>query len=76
MLEEMAWQSKDHDERVKEDEGHMEEGLKVLEVDQVDTRQYMGNDVGVLMASSNIQCLGTMMDKVVKLDYDRQIISS
>lgn len=68
MLEEMAWQSKDHDERVKEDDGHTGEGVKVLEVDQVDTRQYMGNDVGELMASSNIQCLGTMMDKVVNLD--------
>ena len=65
MLSDMARLSKDYNERVKEEEGRTQEEVEVLNVGKVDPRRHLENDVNELMASSIIQCLGTMIDTVV-----------
>ena len=65
MLSDMARLSKDYNERVKEEEGRTQEEVDVLNVGKVDPRKHLENDVNELMASSIIQCLGTMIDTVV-----------
>jgi 26S proteasome regulatory subunit N11 len=65
ILSAMARLSKDYGERVKEEEGRTPEEVEVMNVGKVDPRKHLENDVHELMASSIIQCLGTMIDTVV-----------
>ena len=65
MLSDMARLSKDYNERVKQEEGRTQEEVEVLNVGKVDPRRHLENDLNDLMASSIIQCLGTMIDTVV-----------
>ena len=56
--------SKDYCTRVKEEEGRTQEEVEVMNVGKVDPKKHLENDVHELMASSIIQCLGTMIDTV------------
>jgi 26S proteasome regulatory subunit N11 len=65
MLDDMSRLSKEYAERVKEEEGKTLEEVEVLNVGKIDPKKRLENDLGELMASSIIQCLGTMIDTVV-----------
>lgn len=65
MLEKMVRLSKDYCARVKEEEGRTPEEVEIMNVGKVDPKRHLENDVSELMASSIIQCLGTMIDTVV-----------
>lgn len=65
MLEGMARLSKDYRERVLEEEGRTPEEVEVMNVGKIDPKKHLENDVNELMASSIIQCLGTMIDTVI-----------
>ena len=64
-LEKIVRLSKDYVERVKEEEGHSLEEIEVMNVGKVDPKRHLENDVHELMASSILQCLGTMINTVV-----------
>jgi 26S proteasome regulatory subunit N11 len=53
-----------YSERVKEEEGRTQEEVEVLNVGKVDPRRHLESGVAELMASSIIQCLGTMIGTV------------
>lgn len=65
MLDAMARLSKDYHRRVQEEEGRTPEQVEVMNVGKIDPKKHLENDVGELMASSIIQCLGMMLDTVV-----------
>jgi 26S proteasome regulatory subunit N11 len=65
MLEDMARLSKSYRERVLEEEGRTPEEVEVMNVGKIDPKKHLENDVNELMASSIIQCLGTMIDTVI-----------
>lgn len=65
VLEKMIRLSKDYVTRVKEEEGKTLEEVEVQNVGKVDPKKHLENDVHDLMASSIIQCLGTMLDTVI-----------
>eukprot|EP01038_Epipyxis_sp_PR26KG_P010947 gene10947-14699_t len=65
LLEGIARLSKDYCARVKEEEGKTVEEIEVLNVGKIDPKKHLDNDVNELMASSIIQCLGTMIDTVI-----------
>lgn len=64
-LEGMVRLSKEYSQRVKDEEGKTEEEIEVANVGRIDPRRHLENDVHELMATSIIQCLGTMIDTVV-----------
>ena len=64
LLEGMARLSKDYRERVREEEGRTQDEVEVMNVGKVDPKKHLENDVAELMASSIIQCLGTMINTV------------
>ena len=64
-LEDMVRLSKDYSQRVKDEEGKTEEEIEVANVGRIDPRKHLESNVHELMASSIIQCLGTMIDTVV-----------
>lgn len=65
MLDKMSRLCKDYATRVKEEEGKTLEEVEVLNVGKIDPKRHLDNDVHELMASSILQCLGTMIDTVV-----------
>jgi len=65
LLSEMGRLSKDYCGRVKEEEGRTQEEVEVMNVGKIDPKKHLEQDVHDLMASSIIQCLGTMIDTVV-----------
>lgn len=65
LLSDMGRLSKDYCGRVKEEEGRTQEEVEVMNVGKVDPKKHLEQDVHDLMASSIIQCLGTMIDTVV-----------
>ncbi len=65
VLEKMSRLSKDYCARVKEEDGKTQEEVEVMNVGKVDPKRHLENDVHDLMASSILQCLGTMIDTVV-----------
>jgi len=65
LLEGMSQLSKDYCSRVKQEEGHTQEEVEVMNVGKVDPKRHLESDVNELMAASIIQCLGTMIDTVV-----------
>lgn len=65
LLSEMSRLSKDYCGRVKEEEGRTQEEVEVMNVGKIDPKKHLEQDVHDLMASSIIQCLGTMIDTVV-----------
>lgn len=65
MLETMVRLSKDYVSRVKEEEGKTAEEVEVTNVGKIDPKRHLDNDVHELMASSILQCLGTMINTVV-----------
>lgn len=65
LLDGLARVSKDYCTRVKEEEGRSPEEVEVMNVGKVDPKKHLENDVHELMASSILQCLGTMIDTVV-----------
>ena len=65
LLEDMAHLSKGYCDRVKEEEGRTPEEVEVMNVGKVDPKKHLENDVNELLASSIVQCLGTMIDTVV-----------
>ncbi len=65
MLDAMARLSKDYHRRVQEEEGRTPEQVEVMNVGKIDPKRHLENDVGELMASSIIQCLGMMLDTVI-----------
>lgn len=65
VLDRMSRLSKDYCTRVKEEEGRTQEEVEVMNVGKIDPKKHLENDVNELMASSIIQCLGTMIDTVV-----------
>ena len=64
VLEGMAKLSKDYSERVNQEKGKTQEEVEILNVGKIDPRRHLENDVSELMASSIIQCLGTMVDTI------------
>lgn len=65
MLEKMTRLTRDYSTRVKEEEGKTAEEVEVMNVGKIDIKRHLENDVQDLMASSILQCLGTMIDTVV-----------
>lgn len=65
MLADMSRLSKDYAERVKEEEGHTQEEIEVMNVGKVDPKKHLENGVSELLAATIVQCLGTMIDTVV-----------
>ena len=65
LLEGMSQLSRDYCSRVKQEEGHTQEEVEVMNVGKVDPKRHLESDVTELMAASIIQCLGTMIDTVV-----------
>lgn len=65
MLEQMSRLSKDYQTRVREEDGRSLDEVEVMNVGKADPKKHLENDVVDLMASSIIQCLGTMIDTVV-----------
>lgn len=65
MLDDMARLSKDYFQRIKEEEGLSPEEIEVKNVGKIDPKRHLSREVDELMASSIIQCLGTMIDTVV-----------
>ena len=65
VMEGMAKLSKDYAERVREEEGKSQEEVEILNVGKIDPKRHLESDVVDLMASSIIQCLGTMIDAIV-----------
>ena len=64
LLDDMVKLSAAYSERVKEEEGKSHEEIEVLNVGKVDPRKHLESGVSELMASSIIQCLGTMISTV------------
>ena len=64
LLEGMAKLSKEYSERVRMEEGRTQDEVEVMNVGKIDPKKHLENDVNELMASSIIQCLGTMIDTV------------
>lgn len=65
MLDTMTRLSKDYCKRVKEEEGKTMEEVEIMNVGKLDPKKHLENDVHELMASTILQCLGTMIDTVV-----------
>lgn len=65
VLDKMSKLSKEYCTRVKEEEGKTQEEVEVMNVGKVDPKKHLESDVHDLMASSILQCLGTMIDTVV-----------
>lgn len=65
LLDEMTSLSKQYVARVKEEEGRTAEEVEVMNVGKIDPKRHLEAGVNDLMASSIIQCLGTMIDTVV-----------
>ncbi len=65
VLEKMSRLSKDYCTRVKEEDGKTQEEVEVMNVGKVDPKRHLESNVHELMASSILQCLGTMIDTVV-----------
>jgi len=65
LLSQMVSLSKEYSARVKQEEGKTAEEVEVLNVGKVDPKKHLENDVQELMASTILQCLGTMIDTVV-----------
>ena len=65
ILDGMKTLSKDYSTRIKEEEGKTAEDIEVMNVGKIDPKRHLDNDVHTLMASSIIQCIGTMIDTVV-----------
>ena len=65
LLDDMTRLSKEYVVRIKEEENHNIEEIEVMNVGKIDPKRHLDNDVHELMASSIIQCLGTMIDTVV-----------
>ena len=64
-LDRMSRLTRDYALRVKEEEGKTEEEIEVLNVGKVDPKKHLENQLSDLMASSILQCLGTMIDTVI-----------
>lgn len=65
IFEDMTQLSKSYCDRIKEEEGRSLEEIEVMNVGKVDPRRHLESNVNELLASSIIQCLGTMIDTVV-----------
>jgi 26S proteasome regulatory subunit N11 len=65
MLDGMVRLSKEYVNRIKEEEGKTVEEVEVMNVGKIDPKRHLDNDVSELMASSILQCLGTMVNTVV-----------
>lgn len=65
LLEQMVKLSAAYSERVKEEEGRSMEEIEVMNVGKIDPKKHLELDVAELMASSILQCLGTMINTVV-----------
>lgn len=65
LMDRLTRLSKEYCVRVKEEEGRTQEEVEVMNVGKIDPKKHLDNDVNELMASSIIQCLGTMIDTVV-----------
>lgn len=65
MLERMSRLTRDYAARVREEGGKTEEELEVLNVGRVDPKRHLESHLTDLIASSIVQCLGTMIDTVV-----------
>lgn len=61
----MVKQTKDYNERVKEEEGKTAEEVLVANVGKIDPKRHLESDLADLMASNIVQCLGTMLSTVV-----------
>ena len=64
-LDRMSRLTRDYALRVKEEEGKTEEEIEVLNVGKVDPKKHLENQLSDLMASSILQCLGTMINTVI-----------
>lgn len=64
-LEGMVRLSKEYVNRIKEEEGKTLDEVEVMNVGKIDPKRHLDNDVSELMASSILQCLGTMVNTVV-----------
>jgi len=65
VLDGMSRLTKDYAERVRQEEGKTQEEIDILNVGKIDPKRHLESDVSDLMASSIIQCLGTMIDTIV-----------
>jgi 26S proteasome regulatory subunit N11 len=65
IFDDMTQLSKAYCERIKEEEGRSLEEIEVMNVGKIDPRRHLESNVNELLASSIIQCLGTMIDTVV-----------
>lgn len=65
MLTHMERLSKDYCDRVKQEEGHTPTEMEVMNVGKVDPKRHLENEISELLASTIVQCLGTMIDTVV-----------
>jgi 26S proteasome regulatory subunit N11 len=65
VLDDMTRLSKDYYRRVKEEEGRTAEEVEIMNVGKIDPKRHLESNVNDLMASSILQCLGTMIDTVI-----------
>ena len=65
LIGDMSRLSKDYITRVKEEEGKTQEEIEVMSVGKIDPKKHLANKVEDLMATSILQCLGSMVDSVV-----------
>jgi len=65
VLDRMSRLARDYSVRVKEEEGLTEEEVLVKNVGKVDPKRHLEANLGDLMSSSILQCLGTMIDTVI-----------
>jgi len=64
-LEDMVRLTKEYAGRVKEEEGKSMEEIELLNVGKIDPKKHLESDVHDLLATTILQCLGTMLDTVV-----------
>ncbi len=65
ILTDMAKLSKDYCDRIKQEEGRTPAEIEILNVGKVDPKKHLENEINELLASTIVQCLGTMIDTVV-----------
>jgi 26S proteasome regulatory subunit N11 len=65
LLENIARLSLEYSKRVKEEAFHTPEEIEIMNVGKLDPKKHLESDISDLLASSILQCLGTMIDTVV-----------
>lgn len=65
LLGNMSRLSSEYHKRIKEEEKFSVEEIEIMNVGKIDPKKHLESDISDILASSIIQCLGTMIDTVV-----------